>query len=203
MRIPLLAVALAFSVAGCANAPPSESSIGAQLELPDGGFDTADEAPMFGDPGDFELAATDELGPADSQAPEVIASHIGSGSGDSDACVGGRMRGRWHPLNDHEGRFRGIVLDREHHKIGHVRGIFGRRHDGKRVLFGKFIDDQGHFIGLIHGTYGDGKLHGKWKQAGDEDHGRIGGRYRGPEDGKPGRFVMRWAQTQCATEVEP
>jgi hypothetical protein len=69
------------------------------------------------------------------------------------------------------------------------------------VMFGKFIDHQGAFIGLLAGTYGNGDFAAKWKQLGDDDHGRIHGKYFESAAVAGGMFVARWAQTACSEDT--
>jgi hypothetical protein len=81
--------------------------------------------------------------------------------------------------------------------IGHVRGIYGQRQNGDDVLFGKFIDDAGHFKGILAGTYGSGSFDAKWLVASGE-HGRIEGKYFDSPDVRGGLFIARWADSTCA-----
>ncbi len=116
-----------------------------------------------------------------------------------DACDHGFMRGRWHAVRANLGRFLGVVSDADGEPIGHLRGVWGARRDGNRVMFAKYISRDGGFRGIFAGTYGDGTFSGRWI-IGTGDHGRAQGRYResvpGPETG--GGFIGRWAETSCA-----
>lgn len=120
----------------------------------------------------------------------------------ADACDHGFMRGRWHALRRGLGRFVGVVNDSDGEPIGHLRGIWGARRNGERVLFAKYISRDGEFRGIFAGHYGDGEFQGRWLIS-TGDHGRAQGHYReslpGPEVG--GMFVGRWAETSCAADL--
>ena len=119
---------------------------------------------------------------------------------DSDGCLGGFMRGRFHALSAGFGVYHGIVTNRLGAPVGHVRGIYGHKSDGTPVMFGKFIDAQGHFLGILAGTFDSGEFRARWKVLGDDDHGRIHGRYFESSAVDGGHFLARWAQTQCAED---
>ncbi len=112
-------------------------------------------------------------------------------------CEHGFMRGRFHQLLPNLGVFRGLVLGPEGGVIGHVRGIYGQRKNGDQVLFGKLIDDAGHFKGIMAGTYGNGSFDAKWIIASGE-HGRIEGKYFESPVASGGLFIARWADSTCA-----
>ena len=115
---------------------------------------------------------------------------------DNDTCEHGFMRGRWHQVLPNLGVYRGLVVGPEGAVIGHVRGIYGQRKNGDRVMFGKFIDDAGHFKGLIAGTYDSGDFAAKWITR-DGDHGIIRGKYIESPDVRGGLFAARWADSAC------
>ena len=112
-------------------------------------------------------------------------------------CEHGFMRGRFHRVAANAGVFRGLVVGPDGGVIGHVRGIYGQRKNGDDVLFGKFIDDAGHFKGILAGTYGNGDFEAKWI-AKDGDHGIVKGKYVESADVRGGAFVARWADSACA-----
>ncbi|MEJ7602354.1 MAG: hypothetical protein WKG01_30945 [Kofleriaceae bacterium] len=115
----------------------------------------------------------------------------------NDACDHGFMRGRWHQLNANLGTFLGVVGNGDGELAGHVRGIYGERRSGDQVVFGKFIDREGRFRGLIGGTYEGGRFDARWlTRAGD--HGVIHGAYFPGASLRAGGFVARWAETTCA-----
>ena len=116
-----------------------------------------------------------------------------------DACDHGFMRGRWHQVRPHLGRFLGVVADADGAPVGHLRGVWGARRNGDHVMFAKYISRDGHFRGIFNGTYDDGGFRGRWIIS-TGDHGVAQGRYResapGPAVG--GAFIGRWAETSCA-----
>jgi hypothetical protein len=120
----------------------------------------------------------------------------------TDPCDRGFMRGRWHVVSPNLGRFLGVVTDEDGAPVGHVRGVFGQRRNGNPVLFGKFIDREGHFRGLLAGTYGNGEYRARWiDRAGD--HGVAHGAYFPGATERSGGFLGRWAETSCATDTAP
>ena len=114
-----------------------------------------------------------------------------------DACDHGFMRGRWIALRPHMGVFRGVVANADGEPAGHIRGIWGERRNGDHVMFGKFIDRDGHFRGILAGTYEAGHWHARWLVR-SGDHGVAGGLYFDAPNARGGIFVGRWAETSCA-----
>lgn len=113
-----------------------------------------------------------------------------------DPCAAGFMRGRWHQLTPHVGAFLGGVADADGTPIGHVRGIYGERRSGAHVWFGKFIDRDGRFIGILGGEYRDGHFAGRWAdRAGDR--GAVHGVYFEGPTLRAGGWAARWAETTC------
>ncbi len=121
---------------------------------------------------------------------------IAAGRHRDDVCRHGTMRGRWHALAPNAGVYLGVVANAAGVPIGHVRGIYGHRRNGDPVVFGKFIDREGHFTGLIAGHYGPGTFEARWiDRAGD--HGGIKGvTFEGPSL-RGGGFLARWAESTC------
>jgi len=115
------------------------------------------------------------------------------------ACDSGFMRGRWHALSPHLGRFLGVVTDADGDRVGHVRGVFGQRRDGASVIYGKFIDREGHFRGLLAGSFADGEYRARWIDR-QGDHGAAHGAYVEGAEASTGRFMGRWAEASCATD---
>ena len=115
-----------------------------------------------------------------------------------DGCSHGRLRGRWHQVAPHRGRFIGGVTNATGEPVGHIRGIYGQRRNGDKVFFGKYINREGQFRGMFRGTYGDGHFEGKWVNRSGEI-GVLGGEYRetvpGPRTG--GHFLGRWTELRC------
>lgn len=115
-----------------------------------------------------------------------------------DPCDRGFVRGRWQALRPGLGRFLGVATDADGAPIGRMRGIWGQRADGGQAFFGKYIDGEGRFRGLMIGSYADGAFHGRWL-IGTGDRGLIHGMYRdGAGEAIGGAFVGRWAETTCA-----
>lgn len=117
----------------------------------------------------------------------------------ADACDAGFMRGRWRSLSSQLGTFLGVVTDEDGLRTGHVRGIFGQRRNGDAVLFGKFIDHEGHFRGLLIGTYADGQYTARWLDR-QGDHGTAHGAYFAGATAAAGHFLGRWAETSCSDD---
>ena len=130
---------------------------------------------------------------------------------DHDGCLGGFMRGRWHQLpsstaNGVKGRFLGIVTDRHGEHVGHIRGIYGQRKNGEHVVFGKFIDREGHFQGIVRGTDDDDgapkfKFAARWTDRDHDERGRIRGEFVEGTKENSGTFVARWAETSCSEDA--
>ena len=115
----------------------------------------------------------------------------------ADDCDHGFLRGRWHALAPNANAYRGIVASSDGEPVGHIRGIAGKRQNGDAVMFGKFINREGQFMGILKGTYEDGKFVARWLDRGG-DHGQIHGVYfPGPTEGAGG-FLGRWSETSCA-----
>jgi hypothetical protein len=119
-----------------------------------------------------------------------------------DPCDRGFMRGRWHAVSPNLGRFLGVVTDEDGVRVGHVRGIYGQRRNGEPVLYGKFINDEGQFRGILSGTYGDGVYRARWI-ARTGDHGTAHGVYFAGPTERAGHFLGRWAETSCTTDAPP
>jgi hypothetical protein len=118
------------------------------------------------------------------------------------ACDSGFMRGRWHALSPHLGRFLGVVTDDDGQGVGHVRGVFGQRRNGDSVLFGKFIDREGQFRGLLVGAFDNGEYHARWITRQGE-HGTAHGAYIEGATATSGQFLGRWAESSCSADQPP
>ncbi|HEY5921655.1 MAG TPA: hypothetical protein VIV11_08285 [Kofleriaceae bacterium] len=114
-----------------------------------------------------------------------------------DRCDHGFMRGRWVRLRPHLGAYRGMVANANGDPVGHIRGIWGQRRNGDKVMFGKFIATDGTFRGILHGTYDAGHWHARWLVS-TGDHGVARGVYFDAPDVRGGVFGGRWAETSCA-----
>jgi hypothetical protein len=114
-----------------------------------------------------------------------------------DACDHGFMRGRWVALRPGLGVYRGVIASADGDIAGHIRGIWGERKNGNKVMFGKFIDRDGHFRGILAGQYEAGHFRARWLTAAG-DHGVAGGIYVDAPNVRGGMFAGRWAETSCA-----
>ena len=121
---------------------------------------------------------------------------VAAGRRRNDSCAHGTMRGRWHALAPNAGLYLGVVSNAAGEAIGNVRGIYGERRNGESVLFGKFIDRDGRFTGVINGNYHAGELEARWIDR-QGDHGLIHGAFVEGESLRGGGFVSRWAETSC------
>jgi len=107
-----------------------------------------------------------------------IQSHLIRRVDDEPRYCKGLMHGRGHGFPDREGGvFKGIaVTGGDHLRVGHVVGTYGV-HDGQPVFVGKFISHKGGFIGILKGTYGEGKLKGEIFNKDRKVIGSLAGRY--------------------------
>ena len=121
---------------------------------------------------------------------------IAAGRRRNDACAHGVMRGRWHAMAPNAGVYLGVVANAAGEPIGHVRGIYGERRNGDSVLFGKFIDRDGRFTGVINGNYHDGAFEARWLDR-QGDHGLVKGVFFEGATLRAGAYVARWAETSC------
>ena len=119
----------------------------------------------------------------------------------TEPCGGGPLGGIWMAdRHGNNGHFFGKWMSEEGVLLGHLRGHFGTRPDGKQVFFGKYIGDDGRFHGLIRGEWGVsdddsasgwfdgvwagrhglavGNLHGEWHSSAED-----GGLINGQDDG--------------------
>lgn len=69
----------------------------------------------------------------------------------SSGFTGGAWRAPESP--DSMGTFKGRWVSRDGRVAGYMRGHYGVNHAGRRVLFGKVIDESGSFRALIRGTW--------------------------------------------------
>lgn len=123
---------------------------------------------------------------------------VAAGRRRNDTCAHGTMRGRWHALAPNAGVYLGVVANAAGAPVGHVRGIFGQRRSGESVMFGKFIDRDGRFTGIINGNYdaATDTFEARWLDR-QGDHGVLHGvTFEGPSL-RAGGLVARWAETSC------
>ena len=94
-------------------------------------------------------------------------------------CARGFTGGAWlAPENPEEerGTFRGRWVSVNGSVSGYVRGHFGIDSRGRQVFFGKYIDLDGRFRGILRGTWDRVRIH----ESGRPDHaGRHHGHFRG------------------------
>jgi hypothetical protein len=112
-------------------------------------------------------------------------------------CDHGFLRGRWVALRENLGVYRGLIVNADGEVTGHIRGIWGQRRNGDKVMFGKFIATDGTFRGLVAGTYDAGQFHARWLTSAG-DHGMLGGVYFDAPNVRGGVFMGRWAEASCA-----
>ncbi len=116
-------------------------------------------------------------------------------------CGNGYMSGYWRMNGEsNRGGFGGVWVEADGRPAGFMRGHFGEKEDGTRVLFGKYISASGDFRGLLRGTYtldglGGGTFEGMWIGRG----GRLDGEFKGSFqvgdrlDLKSGSFEGAWS----------
>jgi len=120
---------------------------------------------------------------------------------DPSACPHGPMRGVW---ANHPERQGGYIFGKwgtaDGHVIGFIKGIYGTNDAGKKVFFGKMIDFNGRFEGLVRGEWGHGdREHSGWYEGRwvDRNLGIKGG-LRGNWERSPhcngGFFRGMWAK---------
>ncbi len=114
----------------------------------------------------------------------------------NDSCSHGFLRGRWHALTPKVNGYLGVVANSNGEPVGHIRGIAGERLNGDAVMFGKFINREGHFMGLVKGTYENGTFVARWLDR-QGDHGQLHGVYFPGANERAGGFLGRWSETSC------
>jgi hypothetical protein len=113
-----------------------------------------------------------------------------------ETCAHGFLRGRWHAIAPNASTYLGVVANSDGEPVGHIRGIAGKRRNGEPVMFGKFINREGQFVGLVKGTYEHGTFAARWlDRAGD--HGQLHGVYFPGPNERAGGFLGRWSETSC------
>lgn len=212
MRKAMLFVTVLTLVGCAAQSVDDVDSVQAALEQENGGFDDADEAPMFGEDPEFAEALDPENLPEGVSRERIQAALEQLPEPDvSDPCDVGGLLGRYIALRRGMGVGRGIVVDADRSVIGHVKLIWGTRRDGTKVAFGKYVDLEGRAMALFGGRADEGELEGRWVHR-SGDQGGMRGRYGDPspelraEHGDPhpdapgGVFAGRWAERTCAAE---
>jgi hypothetical protein len=147
-----------------------------------------------------DLVAAPQSFDVDDAGNRIVAVAI---SRSEEECDSGTLGGRWHRVARDRGRLVGQVRDADGEVAGHMRGVYGQRDNGNRVVFGKFVSRTGEFRGIFAGRYAAGHFGGLWMTRAGEV-GALGGRYRetlaGPRVG--GHFLGRWAERRCNVSVD-
>lgn len=160
-----------------------------------------------GEAGNYEfdlaaLTARPQVIDVDREGNRLVAMSLGERSPSTDPCDHGFLRGRWHALRLGLGFYAGLVTNDEGVAIGHVRGIWGQRESGEKVMFGKFVNNRGQLMGRIVGRYDEGGFVARYFTRTGEA-GRIQGVAQesapGPRIG--GAFMARWSETSCASDM--
>jgi len=116
-------------------------------------------------------------------------------------CGNGYMTGFWRMNGESSrGGFGGVWVEADGRPVGFMRGHFGERPDGTRVLFGKYISKSGDFRGILRGTYtldglGGGTFEGEWIGRGGRLDGKFSGMFQIGDamDVKAGSFEGAWS----------
>jgi hypothetical protein len=124
-------------------------------------------------------------------------------------CEAGLTHGYWKRLNPKGGIFGGKWVSHDGAPMGKLAGIWGKRNDGTRVLFGAYLSANGAFEGVIKGTYTPlpaasdkfgGVFNAKWFDLDKAVGGILRGRYSIAPTGGKGAFLGRWAK-KCGGEI--
>jgi hypothetical protein len=120
---------------------------------------------------------------------------------DTDACHEGFLRGHWTvdgAVGDRElGTLVGRMETSDGTLRGELKGVFGKRKDGRSLFFAKVIDANGQFVALIAGTYGDGEFKGRVLVGADHTiDGRVAGHIADDDS-----FLGRWSQ-KCGEDKD-
>lgn len=118
----------------------------------------------------------------------------------SDLCQG-TIQGRWIKMSDEYGVFKGVVVASNGMPVGHIKGFFGER-EGKAKLVAKMISRDGHFGGILKGTYTENTLSADIYNAEKGEIGSVEGSFVLPsEDGEVGTFSANY-KLNCADNFE-
>jgi len=132
---------------------------------------------------------------------------------ESDPCGKGFMDGIWR-VNDglnQMGKFLGRWVTDDGSLVGHIRGHWGGRGNGERVLFGKWIDRSGVFQGFLRGVWqpdtyrpGCGIMHGGIFSGDTTEIGHFHGEYILPRNDRSRGFFQGGWRLHCPDEeTEP
>jgi hypothetical protein len=147
-----------------------------------------------------ELAELDTLITIDDDGNAI---HLTGAEREPGFCRMGFMRGEWYYRGADWGEFRGGWISDDGEIAGHVVGIWGYDADGRNVLYGKYVDTDGNFMGLLRGTFGrvpdrdprrrGGWMHGRWFDEDESPQGAFRGRWQAPTGrGRNGYFQALW-----------
>ncbi len=118
----------------------------------------------------------------------------------NDACSHGFLRGRWRTLTPKASGYLGVVTNADGDVVGHIRGIAGTRKSGESVMFGKFINREGHFMGLVKGSFENGTFAAHWLDR-QGDHGQLHGVYFPGATDHGGGFLGKWSEASCGANL--
>ncbi|MCK4546311.1 MAG: hypothetical protein KAW17_02625 [Candidatus Eisenbacteria sp.] len=150
----------------------------------------------------YELANLDTVITVDNDGNAI---HFTSVKREPGLCKIGFMRGEWFRRGIDWGEFRGGWIGEDEELRGHIHGIWGYDADGRNVLFGKYVDIDGNFMGLLRGTFGRhpttsrtdgvGWFRGHWFDKDHEVQGAFAGRWKEPRGrGNNGYFRGIWGR---------
>lgn len=123
------------------------------------------------------------------------------------ACETGLVHGFWKRMNLKGGIFGGKWIANDGTPAGKLAGLWGRRDDGTRVLFGLYVSHSGAFKGVLKGTYkpypefmdkDGGVFKALWRDKTKAIRGVLRGHYGIAPAGAKGAFHGRWA-AKCGT----
>jgi hypothetical protein len=116
------------------------------------------------------------------------------------ACPHGMMRGVW---KNHPERRGGIIRGRwataNGEVKGYMKGIYGTNDKGEKVFFGKMIDNNGRFEGIMRGHWDNraghngGHFWGRWVDRNLKIRGGLKGEWRRSDRCHGGFYRGRWA----------
>jgi hypothetical protein len=124
-------------------------------------------------------------------------------------CQVGLTHGYWKRVNPKGGIFGGKWIAADGTPKGKLAGLWGKRNDGARVLFGLYLSENGAFKGVIKGKYmpypeamneDGGVFRALWHDKDKDVRGVLRGHYTIAPAGGKGSFHGRWA-ARCGTEV--
>ncbi len=150
-----------------------------------------------------ELTRTVQVVPANDEQQNRVA--IVGFERDGELCEEGFLQGRWITAADTTslGKFYGQWVDADGEIAGYLKGIWGKRRDGAKVLFGKYVPAGGGFGGVLVGTYGNGEYKARILDKSQAVLGWLRGAYvmaTGPE--RTGGYMAGEWSIHCPDDVE-